>query len=72
MLLLLTHKTRPCQTGLVQLVNTFIEDTAVTGPTSPISPVMGSKGMRSSAMRPSGLGTSSISVCSGISRRGMS
>ena len=30
------------------------------------------KGMRSSAMRPSGVGTSSIRVCSGISRRGTS
>ena len=30
------------------------------------------KGMRSSAMRPSGVGTSSISVCSGISSRGTS
>ena len=30
------------------------------------------KGTRSSAMRPSGVGTSSISVCSGISSRGTS
>ena len=45
---------------------------AAGGGTRLARPVATSIATRSSAMRPSGFGTSSIRVCSGTSRRGMS